>query len=82
MPDRLTCQQTFRQLNDYLDGELDPEILPVVEEHLETCVVCAKEYHFVATLLRGVRDKLRRSGLPADARDRIESLLADVTLSE
>lgn len=79
MPDRLTCEQTFRRLNDYLDRELSPDVIQLIEEHLASCLVCAREYAFEGTVLREVGDKLRRSALPEDVRDRLLRSLAAVS---
>ena len=38
--DRLTCEETFRQLDDYLDSELDQHEMALVRKHLKACDVC------------------------------------------
>ncbi len=76
MPDRLTCEETFARLNDYLDRELSPEEIRLVEVHLATCAACAREYRFEESFLREVRDKLRRIAMPPEVHRRIaESLV-------
>jgi anti-sigma factor (TIGR02949 family) len=76
-PDRLTCEELFRRLDDYLDRELSEDEARLVREHLETCVVCANEYTFEASMLRGVRDKLRRIKAPAGLLERISKRIAE-----
>jgi mycothiol system anti-sigma-R factor len=71
--DRLTCEQTFERLEDYLDRELSAEETAAVRAHLETCAVCAEEYAFEARVLDQVRSKLRRIEVPAPL---LESVLA------
>jgi anti-sigma factor (TIGR02949 family) len=68
---RYTCEEAFRRLDDYLDRELSTEETTLVREHLEICAGCAREFTFEASLLRGVRDKLRQIDLPPSLQARI-----------
>jgi anti-sigma factor (TIGR02949 family) len=64
--DRYTCEETIRRLDDYLDRELSPHEMQLVQEHLEVCALCASEYGFEASALERLRDKLQRLPAPAD----------------
>jgi anti-sigma factor (TIGR02949 family) len=75
-PDRHTCEDAFRRLDDYLDRELSPRELPLVEAHLRECAVCASEYAFEASVIRHVRAKLDRLTAPADLLSRISASLS------
>ncbi len=57
---RLSCQETFRRLEDYIDRELDSREMKLVQEHLEQCLVCAKEFDFEGTLIAELREKISR----------------------
>jgi anti-sigma factor (TIGR02949 family) len=70
-PDRYSCEEMFRRLDDYLDRELSAEETRVVEAHLEICALCATEYAFEAGMLREVKKKLRRIEVPASLRDKV-----------
>jgi len=72
---RYTCEEAFRRLDDYLDRELSPDETVLVREHLEICAGCAREFNFEASLLSGVRDKLRQIDVPASLQARILSVL-------
>jgi anti-sigma factor (TIGR02949 family) len=61
---RYTCEETFRRLDDYLDRELSPDEQQLVNEHLQVCAACAREFEFEASLLQSVRGKLRQIALP------------------
>jgi anti-sigma factor (TIGR02949 family) len=74
-PSRLTCEELFRRLDDYLDREVTEEDAVRVREHLEVCAVCAAEYRFEESVLRNVRDKLRRIAAPPDLMSRISRSL-------
>lgn len=72
---RHTCEETFRRLDDYLDRRLTPEETRLVEEHLQTCAACTREFAFEASVLTGVRRKLRHLQAPADLLSRVLSQL-------
>ncbi len=44
--DRMTCEEVFQRLDDYLDRELTPDEARMVKEHLDTCAACAAEHRF------------------------------------
>jgi anti-sigma factor (TIGR02949 family) len=63
--DRTNCEEAFRQLNDFLDRRLGPEEMKRIEEHLEICAWCAREFNFETSVLLGVKERLRRVELPS-----------------
>jgi anti-sigma factor (TIGR02949 family) len=68
---RTTCEEAFRRLDDFLDRRLgQPEML-LIEEHLEICSACAREFNFEASVLMGVRQKLRQLSVPPDLLARV-----------
>jgi len=71
--DRATCEETFRRLDDYLDRRLSPEESRLIEQHLQACDACTKEFVFEASVIEGVREKLRRVEAPADLLERINA---------
>ena len=73
--DRYTCEEAFRRLDDYLDRELSAEEMTLVHEHLDICAGCAREFNFEASVLRGVREKLRQIDLPDSLQARILAAL-------
>jgi len=73
--DRYTCEETIRRLDDYLDRELTPHEMQLVNEHLEICVMCASKYNFEARALERLRDKLSRIGVPADLMAKVSHAL-------
>ena len=72
---RYTCEEAFRRLDDYLDRELSAEETVLVNEHLEICAGCAREFNFESSVLRGVRAKLRQIDVPASLQTRILDVL-------
>lgn len=66
LPDRISCEEMFRKLDDYLDRRLNAEEMRLVEEHLDTCARCAHEHKFEATVIAELRRKLQRIDVPED----------------
>jgi anti-sigma factor (TIGR02949 family) len=74
MSDRLnrkTCEEAFRRLDDFLDRRLSPGETKLVEDHLKICDACTREFAFEASVLSGIKQKLRRISAPPDLLDRI-----------
>jgi len=74
---RYTCEEAFRRLDDYLDRELSAEEMSLVHDHLDICAGCAREFNFEASVLRGVREKLRQIDLPDSLQARILAVLGN-----
>jgi anti-sigma factor (TIGR02949 family) len=72
---RNTCEEAFRRLDDFLDRRLGPEETRLVEEHLQICDACTREFTFEASVLNGVKQKLRHLEAPADLLARVLSRL-------
>ena len=68
---RTTCEEAFRRLDDFLDRRLAHREMHLIEEHLEICAACAREFTFEASVLTGVRRKLRQLSVPPDLLARI-----------
>ena len=75
-PSRLTCEEIFRRLDDYLDRELSAEEMRLVKEHLDTCAQCAREHSFDRRMLDTVREKVQRIEAPQDLKSRIAAAIA------
>lgn len=74
--DRLTCEEVFRRLDDYLDRELSADEMRLMKEHLDTCAQCAREHAFDRRMLDDVRDKLHHIAAPSDLKSRIAAAIA------
>jgi anti-sigma factor (TIGR02949 family) len=73
--DRTNCEEAFRRLNDFLDRRMTPADLKIMEEHLEICAWCAREFNFEASVLHGVKRKVRQLEAPEDLVSKILSRL-------
>lgn len=73
--DRTNCEEAFRRLDDFLDRRLTPDEIRIIEEHLEVCAWCTREFNFEASVLHGVKRKLRHLEAPPDLVTKILSRL-------
>ncbi|HEX3236367.1 MAG TPA: zf-HC2 domain-containing protein [Gemmatimonadales bacterium] len=65
------CEAILRRLDDYIDRELSPSDMQMVERHIEECLRCGGRYRFEISLIREVRSRLRRICPPDDLVARI-----------
>ena len=68
------CADALRNLYLYLDRELGPDELSAVEAHLHECSPCFEAYDVEAEFRIVIAAK-SRAPLPADVRDRLQSML-------
>jgi anti-sigma factor (TIGR02949 family) len=73
--ERTNCEEAFRRLDDFLDRRLTPHEMKLIEEHLEICAWCTREFNFEASVLHGVKRKLRQLEAPTDLVTKILSQL-------
>ena len=76
-PTRLTCEEVFGRLDDFLDRALSADELLLVADHLRTCAACASEHRFESGVLSAVRSKLSRIEAPPSLREDLLKRLAD-----
>jgi anti-sigma factor (TIGR02949 family) len=73
--DRSNCEEAFRRLDDFLDRRLTPEELRLIEEHLAVCDWCTREFTFEASVLNGIKQKLRKLDAPPELLSKVLSQL-------
>jgi hypothetical protein len=61
---RISCTDMVLRLDDFVDRTLDTADLELVEEHLLEYVKCAEKFRFEASLVDGLREKLRHIAVP------------------
>lgn len=72
----LTCTETLRSLQDYLDGELPQAAMVRLEEHLRGCPGCPKKLELERAFRALLRRQRERYAPPGPAlRDRILAAL-------
>lgn len=73
--DRLHCEEVLRQLWDYLDHELSPELMTAMSSHLAECTRCFPHYHFERAFARALRELQSGHHHPTALRARLQAIL-------
>ena len=76
----LSCKEALARLDDFVDRELAPDELRLVERHMRICVGCAQKYRFEEGFVREVRAKIEQLETPADLMARIRIDLQRVSI--
>jgi mycothiol system anti-sigma-R factor len=66
------CNETLRELEAFLDGELTPEAQHGIHTHLDGCTDCLQAFDFHAELRTVVRQKCQSDEMPAGLLAKIE----------
>ena len=82
MVDQLTCEETFRQLDDFIDRELSEEDCRRVQKHLDICAICSTEFDFEANVWKEVRTKLQHTIVPPSLREKLSVILKETECLE
>ena len=69
MPD---CNETIRELDTFLDGELSDDARAQIHHHLEGCVDCLQAFDFHAELKIVIARKCNNDEMPPGLLARIE----------
>ena len=69
------CDETLRELQLFLDGELDDEDYQHVLGHLDECLECYHAFDFQAELKQVIAKKCRTEQMPAGLLERIQACL-------
>ena len=67
------CNETLRELETFLDGELTPEARTAIHSHLDGCQDCLQAFDFQAELKAVIAAKCRSDEIPPGLLARIES---------
>ncbi len=71
MPD---CNETLREIYEYLDGELTNDEKAKLRRHLEECQPCFEAFDFEAELREVIRKRCTES-VPESLRDKVRLAL-------
>lgn len=67
------CNETIRELETFLDGELTDETRERVRGHLGGCVDCLQAFDFEAEVKAALRRKCSNDPMPAGLVERIKA---------
>jgi mycothiol system anti-sigma-R factor len=71
----LSCQKTEALIHGYLDGELDLVRSLEVEQHMDECEICSRNYRSQTTLRSSLKNDSLYYAAPEQLRKRIQSSL-------
>ncbi|NIP82683.1 MAG: hypothetical protein GWM90_27075 [Gemmatimonadetes bacterium] len=60
----IRCSEVLRDLSDYLDGDLPPEAVRRIEDHLRGCDWCARFGGDFAGAIKALRSRLGPAAAP------------------
>jgi mycothiol system anti-sigma-R factor len=66
------CNETLRELETFLDGELTPDVLAEMRAHLGDCPSCLEAFDFHAELKSVIAAKCQNDEMPPGLLARIE----------
>ncbi len=72
----MTCKEVIRQLSDYLDGDLDPDLIQALTRHLEHCEDCRVVVDTTRKTVE-VYCNTEPAPLPEEARERLMRSMAE-----
>lgn len=71
------CSETLKELNRFLDDELEQESLAELTAHLTNCVDCQQAFEFHVELKHLVRRAAHEDAVPPALLKRIEECFGD-----
>jgi hypothetical protein len=72
----VTCEHVWREVSNYLEGEIDPGLRQAIEEHLKGCKRCTAVFDGTRNIIKLYGDE-RVFELPVGFSRRLQSRLAD-----
>ena len=66
------CNETLRELETFLDGELSPDVLADIRSHLGDCPNCLEAFDFHAELKAVIARKCHNDEMPPGLLGRIQ----------
>ncbi|HZD81073.1 MAG TPA: mycothiol system anti-sigma-R factor [Actinomycetota bacterium] len=74
----IDCQDVLKQIELYLDGELDPSLRSQVSDHLGRCSPCMSHSEFTRHLRELLRAKCGCGEVPDHVMDRVREVLFEL----
>lgn len=74
----ISCEEAVERVYEFLDGELDADMMERIGEHIGVCQRCYPYFNFERIFLDHVRSKGLRPEQSEDLEQRIREALRDV----
>lgn len=75
-PDQTTCEEALRQVQEYLDGELESLSADQVAQHFDLCRRCYPHLNFEKAYREAMRRASAGACAPPELRAKIAALIA------
>ncbi len=72
------CNETIRELDAYLDGELSDDAREYIQGHLDGCMDCLQAFDFQAELKLAIRRKCSSDEMPNTLMSKIEMCFTEI----
>ena len=69
------CQETLREIERFLDGELEAGMRAVIDRHLSACSPCMERAEFRRHLKDLIASKCAGDAMPAELLSRVKALI-------
>jgi mycothiol system anti-sigma-R factor len=69
------CEETLREIERFLDGELEPGLRAVIALHISTCNPCTERAEFRQHVKELIASKCVGDAVPADLLARVKALI-------
>ena len=69
------CEETLREIERFLDGELEPVLRAVITRHLSMCTPCTDRAEFRKHLKDLIASKCAGDAIPEDLLSRVKALI-------
>ena len=69
------CEETLREIERFLDGELEPGLRAVITRHLSACNPCTERAEFRQHVKDLIASKCVGDTMPADLLSRVKALI-------
>jgi len=76
------CEETLKEIEAFLDGELDPALSQEITHHLSDCNPCMQRAEFRKHVKSLVHEKCAEREVPAELSERIHALLHSPSATE
>lgn len=73
----MKCEELLRQLNDYVDGEIDPAVCDEFEQHLAGCNPCQVVVDNIRKTITLYREDGRQCEMPIAFQSKLHVLLRE-----
>jgi len=77
----VNCEDTLKEIERFLDGELDPNVQGVVSNHLSDCHPCMRRVEFRKSLKVMISSKCGGEAVPAELGEKIRGLIRGLDAS-